>query len=69
MSPEHKTLLIQSLQNEKLTVCMCGDGANDCGALKAADISLSLSAEEASISAPFCSSYVNDISPLIDLFI
>ena len=69
MSPEHKTLLIQSLQNEKLTVCMCGDGANDCGALKAADISLSLSAEEASISAPFCSSYVNDISPLINLFI
>ena len=69
MSPEHKTLLIQSLQGEKLTVCMCGDGANDCGALKSADISLSLSPEEASISAPFSSSQVNDISPLIDLFI
>lgn len=64
MAPEHKTLLIDSLKEEEFTVCMCGDGANDCGALRAADVGVSLSLEEASIAAHFTSS-IPDISCII----
>jgi len=67
MSPEHKTILVESLRQEEFTVCMCGDGANDCGALRAADVGVSLSLEEASIAAHFTSN-IPDISCLIRLF-
>lgn len=67
MSPDHKTILVECLREEKFIVCMCGDGANDCGALRAADVGVSLSVEEASIAAHFTSN-VPDISCLIKLF-
>ncbi len=65
-SPENKTQIVQSLQKECFTVLMCGDGANDCGALKVADVGISLSTEEASIAAPFTSS-IPDISCVIEV--
>ena len=56
MSPEEKAMLIDSLQDVmKTQIGMCGDGANDCGALKQADAGVSLSDAEASIAAPFTS--------------
>ena len=66
MSPDHKTLLVDCLKEENFTVCMVGDGANDCGALRTADVGVSLSLEEASIAAHFTSN-VPDISCLIKL--
>lgn len=34
MSPEQKQMLVNKLQEVEYTVAMCGDGANDCAALK-----------------------------------
>ena len=67
MSPDHKAILVNEIQKStEFMVGMWGDGANDCKALKAADIGLSLSEAEASIAAPFTSK-VQNISPMIQL--
>lgn len=66
MSPDEKHDLVDRLQELGYTVAMCGDGANDCGALKAADIGISLSEAEASVAAPFTSTRP-DISCVIEV--
>lgn len=55
MSPDQKSGLVAELQKKGNKVMMCGDGANDCQALKTADAGISLSDAEASIAAPFTS--------------
>ncbi|XP_041377878.1 probable cation-transporting ATPase 13A3 [Gigantopelta aegis] len=55
MSPDQKCQLIEHLQTIGYIVGMCGDGANDCEALKAAHAGISLSEAEASVAAPFTS--------------
>ena len=64
--PNDKAKIIMVYQNIDKITAMCGDGANDCGALKQADIGLSLSEAEASISAPFTSKVTN-ITAMIEL--
>ncbi|KAG6552588.1 hypothetical protein Mapa_005788 [Marchantia paleacea] len=63
MSPQNKLELMRSLQDVGYVVCMTGDGANDSGALKAADVGISIASKPVestdimaagpSIAAPF----------------
>jgi len=66
--PNDKAKIVLAYQRMGLKVSMCGDGANDCAALKQADIGLSLSQAEASISAPFTSTVAN-IGSMVELII
>ena len=66
MAPEHKALLVEALKKEGFMTLMCGDGANDCAALRTAHVGVSLSAEEASIAAGF-TSQTQDVSCIFEL--
>uniref|UniRef100_A0A8C0C1Q9 Cation-transporting ATPase n=1 Tax=Buteo japonicus TaxID=224669 RepID=A0A8C0C1Q9_9AVES len=59
MSPGQKSSLIEEFQKLDYYVGMCGDGANDCGALKMAHAGISLSEQEASVASPFTSQIPN----------
>jgi magnesium-transporting ATPase (P-type) len=54
-SPQDKVSVVDTFTDLGLTTMMCGDGGNDCGALKAAHIGLALSDGDASLVAPFTS--------------
>lgn len=55
MSPDQKQALVLEIQNLGFFVAFAGDGANDCGALKAAHAGISLSEAESSVASPFTS--------------
>lgn len=59
MTPDQKLHLVQELQRHGHQVGMCGDGANDCGALRASNSGISLSTAEASVASPFTYSKKN----------
>ncbi|XP_069068850.1 probable cation-transporting ATPase 13A4 isoform X2 [Pleurodeles waltl] len=59
MTPSQKSSLIEEFQKMGYVVAMCGDGANDCGALKMAHAGISLSEQEASVASPFTSKMDN----------
>ncbi|XP_056421382.1 probable cation-transporting ATPase 13A4 [Hyla sarda] len=59
MNPKQKSSLIEELQKLDYFIGMCGDGANDCGALKMAHVGISLSELEASVASPFTSTIEN----------
>ncbi|KAI9598633.1 hypothetical protein BDF19DRAFT_410707 [Syncephalis fuscata] len=52
MTPEDKVQCVQ-LHMERAITAMCGDGGNDCGALRVAHCGIALSNAEASIVSPF----------------
>ncbi len=57
-SPEDKLALVRELKNEGCHVLMIGDGLNDAGALKAADVGISV-AEDVNTFAPACDGIVD----------
>ncbi|KAG8445089.1 hypothetical protein GDO86_010018, partial [Hymenochirus boettgeri] len=59
MTPQQKSILIDEFQKLDYYVGMCGDGANDCGALKVAHVGISLSELEASVASSFTSKITN----------
>ncbi|XP_039307222.1 probable cation-transporting ATPase 13A3 isoform X2 [Solenopsis invicta] len=61
MNSDQKQQLVVELMRLGYYVAMCGDGANDCGALRAANVGISLSKAESSVASPFTSK-VPDIS-------
>jgi cation-transporting ATPase 13A3/4/5 len=67
MSPGQKKRLVENYQRFGQCICFCGDGANDCSALMAADVGISLSEANASVAAPFTSN-ICDISCVVKLF-
>ncbi|KAJ3055345.1 hypothetical protein HK102_011364, partial [Quaeritorhiza haematococci] len=65
--PTDKSAIIERLIHMGRYTAMCGDGTNDCGALKTAHVGLALSDTEASIVAPFTSSKksISDVPKLL----
>ena len=55
VKPDQKVLVVKLHADRGLITGMCGDGGNDCGALRAAHAGIALSDAEASVVSPFTS--------------
>ncbi|KAI5068182.1 hypothetical protein GOP47_0017102 [Adiantum capillus-veneris] len=65
-SPEDKVLITNMYRDQGVIVGMCGDGGNDCGALRVAHAGIALSEAEASVVSPFTSKEKSILS-VVDL--
>jgi magnesium-transporting ATPase (P-type) len=54
-SPSDKVSIVSNFNEQGNVTLMCGDGQNDCGALRTAHVGIALSASEASVVAPLTS--------------
>jgi magnesium-transporting ATPase (P-type) len=54
-TPHHKVSVVTNCIDRGYITLMCGDGGNDCGALKTAHVGIALSDAEASVVSPFTS--------------
>lgn len=61
MSSEQKKMLVEDLAEKGYITAFCGDGANDCGALKSSEVGIALTQNEASVASSFTSK-VRDVS-------
>ena len=68
MHPEDKEYIVEFMEKELDFTCLfCGDGANDCRALKAATAGIALSKLEASAAAPFTAHNNDSIACVVEL--
>ena len=66
ISPSAKELIVRMHIAKGLIVGMCGDGGNDCGALRAAHAGVALSEAEASVVSPFTAG-TKSVRSVVDL--
>jgi len=66
VKPDQKVQIVQMHMDKGLITGMCGDGGNDCGALRAAHAGIALSDAEASVVSPFTSK-TKSVRSVVDL--
>lgn len=66
VKPEGKIMIIDSFVDSGVVVGMCGDGGNDCGALRTAHTGVALSKADASMVSPFTAK-TKTVTAVVDL--